>query len=379
MKRSRVLVVAPTPEGANTGLSIAVRCLLDGLEQRGLDYMVADTTWGGIPEQPGRGSVARALASVVVAIVAVVKTIDCRYVYITLSTSKGGFLRGAAPIFFASLLGRRIIAHLHGGGFREFYDEQGSVIKTFIRWIMGKTTRIVALGELLVEQFAVVPAYETKVVVIPNGFPANQEVPEARQRELNPAEPLRVLYLSNLVPSKGVLYLLAAIERLLADSRRVEVDIAGSHKDAGGGNEIGFSTFVADFEAACRRLGPSCRYHGAVFGEAKAALFEQSHVFCLPTHYPWEGQPISIIEALAYGLPVISTAHKGIPEQVIDGKNGRLVPPRSAEAIAEALVELIDCPGQYQHFSVEARAHFEENFTREIHQERLVNCILGNE
>jgi len=378
MAGKAVVVVGPTPKDANTGLSVAVRCLIDGLEERGIPYSVADTTRWGVPDQPGRMSLRRALESFMTVLEALAKTLRGRNVYLTLSTSRGGFLRNAALIAWAAVLRRRIVVHLHGGGFAEFFEAAGPRFQSFILKTMERVTCIVALGERLVDQFSMIPAYREKVVIIPNGFPANMEVPPGRLRRIEPGEPLRILYLSNLVPSKGILFLIEAVKVLREQGNLIRLDIAGSLKDAGSSGEESYRQFVDQFESACGRLSDTCAYHGTVFGEQKQRLFEQAHIFCLPTYYPWEGQPISIIEALAYGLPVISTPHKGIPEQVIDGRNGFLVEPRSSEAIADALLRLLEDPDRCARFSREARRHFEENFTREVHQERLINSILGD-
>lgn len=377
--RENILIIGPMPEEANTGLAVALQCLTEGIKTREIHYSVANTARWGLPGQPGEKSLRRAVHSVMSSLEAAAKSLFYKNVYMTLSTSNGGFLRGALAIWVASVMRRRVTLHLHGGGFAAFYDAQGACFQAFVRQTMRRASRIVALGELLVDQFAMVPGYREKVVVIPNGFPANMEVPQVKVNKMVPGEPLRILYLSNLVPSKGILFLLEAVERLRAKGRVVKLDIAGSLKDVGAGEDSDFERFVADFYDAYERLGDTCTYHGTVFGEQKDTLFEKSDVFCLPTFYPWEGQPISIIEALAYGLPVIATPHKGIPEEVIDGQNGYLVEPRSADSIVTAIEHMLDDPENYADMSRTARKHFDENFTREVHQERLINCILGKE
>jgi glycosyltransferase involved in cell wall biosynthesis len=99
----------------------------------------------------------------------------------------------------------------------------------------------------------------------------------------------------------------------------------------------------------------------------------------LPTAYPWEGQPISIVEALAYGLPVIATRYRGIPEQVIDGYNGFLLEEKSPHLIADAVETLWKNPTLYEQFNKNAIEHYQKNFTRDAHLNRLIPVIFGED
>ena len=376
----RIVIVGPKPKAADSavgGVTAGFNSLIQALEARQLTFSLVNSVFGGECRKTGEFSIKRAFASIWIVLNAYIQLVGSKRLYMTLSTSKGGFLRGAVIILWAWVLRVRIVLHLHGGGFREFYEAQGTMMKSFVRFVMAKSDCVIALGELLVEQFSAVPDYKDRVVVIPNGFPANMEVPDPclRVRERN--ESFQILYLSNLVPSKGLTYLMEAVQTLLKESLNLKLEIAGNLLDVADGLDVEFETYCDNFNSLLSKLGECAHYHGIVYGNEKETLFRNSHVFCLPTFYPWEGQPISIIEALAYGLPVISTPHKGIPEEVIDGYNGFLVEPKSSEAIASALRVLYQNGAKYKTFSIAARRHFDDNFRREVHQERLVNCILG--
>jgi glycosyltransferase involved in cell wall biosynthesis len=87
-------------------------------------------------------------------------------------------------------------------------------------------------------------------------------------------------------------------------------------------------------------------------------------VFALPTAYPVEAQPLTVIEALAAGTPVVVTRQGGLPEMITDGVEGQFVPPRAPEAVAEA-VEALTAPGRWAPASTAARARFERAFSPE--------------
>ncbi|MTJ12918.1 glycosyltransferase family 4 protein [Anabaena sp. UHCC 0187] len=96
-------------------------------------------------------------------------------------------------------------------------------------------------------------------------------------------------------------------------------------------------------------------------------LLAQSQIFILSTHY--EGLPISILEAMRAGLPVVATNVNGIPEEVENGKTGLLVPPKDIDALAKALQTLIESPELRQQMGEAGRQKFEQEFT----VERMIN------
>ena len=87
-------------------------------------------------------------------------------------------------------------------------------------------------------------------------------------------------------------------------------------------------------------------YHGIVFGEKKKELFSNSHLFCLPTYYSYEGQPISILEAYASGCVVITTDHGGISDIFKNGVNGFEVQKKSVISIKREIEQILKKPEQ---------------------------------
>ena len=92
-------------------------------------------------------------------------------------------------------------------------------------------------------------------------------------------------------------------------------------------------------------------------------LLAQAQIFVLSTHY--EGLPISILEAMRAGLPIVATRVNGIPEEVIDGETGLLVPHGDVEALASALNSLIQSPDKRQKMGEAGRQKFLQEFTIE--------------
>ena len=89
-----------------------------------------------------------------------------------------------------------------------------------------------------------------------------------------------------------------------------------------------------------------------MIGDEKEKLYSEADIFLLPTYYLGEGQPISIIEALSYGLPVISTNFRGIPEQIKNNENGILLERSDGKSIATAIETIISDISIYEKMSV---------------------------
>jgi glycosyltransferase involved in cell wall biosynthesis len=132
---------------------------------------------------------------------------------------------------------------------------------------------------------------------------------------------------------------------------------------------------------SCKILAKSLGIHDKVsfLGDRRDVpeLLARSQIFILSTHY--EGLPISILEAMRAGLPIVATTVNGIPEEIEDGKTGFLFPPQDVEALAESLSKLILAPEVRQKMGTAARAKFLREFTieRMISETKLVyNDVL---
>jgi glycosyltransferase involved in cell wall biosynthesis len=93
------------------------------------------------------------------------------------------------------------------------------------------------------------------------------------------------------------------------------------------------------------------------------ADYQNADIFVLPSTY--EGFPVAILEAMAAGLPVVATAVAGVPEAVLPGRSGLLVPPEDAAALAGALGELAADPERRRSMGLAARRELEQHFTIE--------------
>jgi colanic acid/amylovoran biosynthesis glycosyltransferase len=130
-----------------------------------------------------------------------------------------------------------------------------------------------------------------------------------------------------------------------------------------------------ELEAAARRAGVAAVFHGALPHEQVLDLYRRATVFCLPcvvaSTGDRDGLPTSVLEAMALGLPVVTTSLNGLAEAVVHDRTGLVVPGHDPEALADALQRLLTDPELRVRLALEARRHVEAHFSLERSVARL--------
>jgi colanic acid/amylovoran biosynthesis glycosyltransferase len=171
-------------------------------------------------------------------------------------------------------------------------------------------------------------------------------------RQLAGGEPVRVVTIARLVEKKGIEYALRALA-----TTRTSVPIEYII--------IGDGPLRSQLEGLARatRANVSVRFAGWLQQDEVAETLSSAHLLIAPSvtaaDGDQEGTPVAILEALASGLPVVSTWHSGIPELVEDGISGRLVPERDVAALASAIDELVEAPQRWTTMGLAGRARVE--------------------
>ena len=250
---------------------------------------------------------------------------DRRIKIVHIHTAAGGsFDKHAYYAFLAKLMGRKVIMHSHASRFRVWYEELSEAHRRKVLRVLSRLDCLIVLSESWREFFISIGMDADRIRVLNNitDPPVGEKVPRKDQ------EPVRLLFLGEIGPRKGVFDLLKAMSLIQRDSPRAAfLEIGGNKME----KELN--------EAICSLQLDSCvHFNGFVSGEAKKELLRRSDVFVLPSYN--EGLPISILEAMSYGCAIISTPVGGIPEVVKD--NGILVQPGDIQGIAGAIMQLRD-------------------------------------
>ncbi|MBM4119244.1 glycosyltransferase family 4 protein [bacterium] len=177
--------------------------------------------------------------------------------------------------------------------------------------------------------------------------------------------PVRLACVASLYPVKNHEGLLAACALLAARGQTFRLDLVG--KDEGGRR--------AQLEAQARRLGilEAVRFHGSVDHGEVARFLAEADLFVLASHS--EGIPVSMMEAMAVGLPVVGPRVTGLPELVEDGVSGLLADPARPDAFAAAIARLLDDPAAAAAMARRARARIEADYDMDRNAQALAQWL----
>ena len=302
-------------------------------------------------------------------------------VYHTISQSKEGFLRDSLIVFISKILGSKVIVHIHGGNYDGFYKAQKPFVQRRILKMLNTTNSIIVLSKSLTKMFDFAPKLQLKIKVIQNGLPWEIEKNQLNSKNLptNSDSPINIIFLSNLIESKGYFAVLEATSILVNEyGYNIKTDFCGEfihYEDA--------QKFVTLSEAKQyfhefihkNNLTNHVEYHGIINLEKKKKLLQNAHFFVLPTNYINEGQPISIIEAMAYSCVVLSTDFRGISDMITIYESGIYIKFNDPKEIAFEIHNLLQYPTEYQRISRNSFQHYLNNFTKESHLKTLINEI----
>ena len=207
-------------------------------------------------------------------------------------------------------------------------------------------------------------ADEDRIVKLSVGV--NMHKFSCRSWDLEPKETINVLTIGSLVEAKGFVYSIKAISKVLTKHHNVLYNIVGE------------GPLRDQLENLAERLGIKAhvKFLGALPEDKIRKLFCNTDIFMLSSvighNGAQEGQGVVLLEAQAAGIPVVSTKVGGIPESVLDGRSGFLVPQRDVDALAEKLCYLIEHPEIWEAMGRLGRKHVKEHYDIEKLNDQLV-------
>lgn len=230
--------------------------------------------------------------------------------YLTISQSKFGNIRDLIIIKLVQVKKRKIVIHLHGGGFRSVLDnELGKYQRNLNYKILSNVDAGIVLGDSLRYIFeGIIPKDRIYIVknCVDNEFIISDEDFNKKMLDLENKREFNILYLSNFIEDKGYKEVLE-LAKLVKEKNDMRFKFIFAGKFFDEDDKKNYFEFINN-----NNLNNIIEYRGIVDGEDKKKLLKKSDIFILLTRYKNEGQPIAIIEAVVNGIRVISTDHSGI-------------------------------------------------------------------
>lgn len=286
-----------------------------------------------------------------------VRRLNPKLVYVTPNACGGAFYKDFIVVQMLKRMGCQVVVHYHNKGVAKRKDRlfDNFLYKRFFRHL-----KVILLAEAL---YSDVKKYVKRedVYICPNGIPETLLTEPVAERH---NEIPHLLFLSNLLESKGVLVLLDACKILKEKGYRFICDFVGGETA-----EIDALRFVREVEI--RNLTGFVMYHGRKYGEEKAIFWQNADIFVFPTYYYNECFPLVLLEAMQQGIACISTNEGGIPDIIEDGKTGFLVDKQNPEQVADRIEQLINYPDRMTQLGKEGKKKFEEYFTSRAFEDKM--------
>jgi glycosyltransferase involved in cell wall biosynthesis len=257
--------------------------------------------------------------------------------YLALSTTGVAFLRDVLIIATLRLFGVRRVFHLHNKGVSA--QRSGLLSKLLYPFAFGGAQVILLSPRLYADVQRYVP--RERIHICPNGIAS--AVAATEPHGSGTADEVQLLFLSNLIESKGVFDLLDACALLKQKGLAFRCTLVGGEGDIG--------------------------------AERLRLAIESGEIFVLPTYYPSECFPLVLLEAMSHGLVVVTTDEGGIPDIVDDGSTGFVVAARNPPALAQRLAQLIESRVLRGEMGQQARRKYLRDFTLESFERRFLSIL----
>ena len=288
-------------------------------------------------------------------------------IYLSSSRTPLGFIRQIPIFLMVKLMKIKLINHLQGADFKRFYTNS-VLLKPLITYCYNRIDTSIVLLEGMKKEYDFFT--KMKIVVIPNAFDEN-----FNRIDYKPNLSKKIIYLSNLMASKGILEFVKAAAKILDKFSDSEIIIAGKfisdHLMTIKEVEMEFSKLYYPLK---NKFGERINYKGLVVGNEKIDLLKESSIFILPTFYPTEGLPLSIVEAMRTNNVIITTKHNYLGE-LIGKKNGFLIKPKSSEEIFFSVKKIFEDEEKFIKFQEYNYNLSKEKYNIKVHLNAIKNVI----
>jgi len=363
---TRILVIGQRPPPVH-GSNVMTELFMQALSANGYDATIVEKTFSHNLNDVGKVSIKKALKipDLCRRVVAAIEDFkpDCCVYFISI---------GLRSLLVDCLVIRFIIKHnipyilyFHGMGLRNYENNRYFPVRNIIRETLSNALGGLVLGERLKHDVnQCIP--NNRLYVLPNCIPQTCAVQNSLSRKDDSY--VRVIFLSNLIPTKGPMNFLMMAKFVSKQEPRARFSMAGSHASESYLNELKQFVGKEGLEHCVEFLGP-------VYGNEKDQLFSKADLFVFPTYFPKEAFGLVNLEAMHYGIPVISSNVGAIPDVIQDGVNGYIVDPKNIDEIANKVLNLIRDPSLRERLGRNGKKLFEQNYSLNAYNRNLRQAI----
>lgn len=282
-----------------------------------------------------------------------------KFIYFQISPHRFAFYRDLIFVSINKLFRVKILYHIHGKGISDHMNDKWRK-KLYIYAFKGSD--VICLSPLLT--YDIENVFEGKVHIVRNGIP-DFKLDNLTLVQQLPEEQIKILFLSNLIKSKGVLVFIESMLLLKNEGYRFLATIVGS--------DVEFSQKELTEIIKIKDLAANIKCVGAKYNEAKNTIIKKADVLVYPTLN--DAFPLVLIEAMQFSVPIIATIEGAIPEIIDDGVTGYLVEKNAPQQIVDKLKLLIVNPEHRKEMGQAGRKLFEEKYTIEILEKKMLNIF----
>jgi glycosyltransferase involved in cell wall biosynthesis len=273
-------------------------------------------------------------------------------------------VRDMAILLLTRWLFQKTIFHLHASGIGQIYDKFPAWLRPLFRrvyWHPDATIQLSVAGSKDSEMIHAKRTYS-----VPNGV--EDMFPKFANRGVKSTPPI-ILYVGGLFACKGVLDLLNACKMMSDEGISFRLRFMGQ-------GPLEIEKQMVEF-IETNHLSGVVDLIGVKINDEKWHEFSAADILCFPTFCPFESFGLVLVEAMMFGLPIVSTLWDGIPKVVSDKVQAFLVPPQKLDLLAEKLRELVQNPDLRYSMGQKGRERFLQEFTVDIFRERLRQIFLA--
>ncbi len=242
------------------------------------------------------------------------------------TSCRGSYIRKSIIVILSKLFGKKALLHIHGGEFKDYYTNAG-ILQPYIRYTLNLADELLVLSDEWKIYFDAITKKQ-KAIVVNNPV----EMPGIVKKN-TAGMPVSVLYLNRIIEKKGIFDIVTLFVKNKNNFKGIfKLVIAGA-----GSDEDKLKNIVSE-----NGLEELVELKGWTAGPQKDELISNCNVFILTSYY--EGLPMSILESMAFGKPVIASDVGGVPAVVKPGENGWLVKAGDIEGLEKVFEEIKSNP-----------------------------------